>query len=379
MNGRSLLRIAFLCVGLAACASAPVVEIDSRADLNSLNESQSRLWYAADNLDQSIDKRHLVYDDAELTVYVQSILDQLYPELVGTLHVELFNSPHLNAICLPNGHIYINIGLLARLDNEAQLATILSHEAVHFIRQHSAQQRNSADSVLLAGTSVEILTGIPFSGTLLAGSVMSSYSQAHENEADTDGFARLVEAGYDPREAPKTFQKLLQEVEVLDIDQPFMFASHPKLEHRIASFDSLVAGVSNPGGRVNADGFLQRTKDLREVTLVRYLDMNNHKVLLLILENPVLRQRYSAHPDFYLGEAYRLRNGEGDDTLATRAFEQSINTDPSYAPAYRALGLLMMKRGHKQEAIENLSTYLSLSPDASDREYVETYLRQLES
>jgi predicted Zn-dependent protease len=356
-----------------------VVEIDSPNDINALNERQSRLWYAADNLGQSIDKRNLVYEDAELTAYVQSVLDRLYPEFVGTLHVELFNSPHLNAICLPNGHIYINIGLLARLDNEAQLATILAHEAAHFIRQHSAEQRNSADGTVLVGTGVEILTGIPFSGSLLAASVMSSYSQAHENEADNDGFARLVEAGYDPREASKTFHKLLEEVEVLDIDQPFMFASHPKLEHRIASFDSLMVGIENPAGRVNADDFLQRTEGLREVTLVRYMDMNNHKVLLLILENPALRQRYAAHPDFFLGEAYRLRNDEGDETLATQALRQSINTDPLYAPAYRALGLLMMKQGRKQEAIENLSTYLSLSPDASDREYIETYLQQLKS
>ena len=370
--------IAVLCLGLAACAGAPVVEIDSRTDVNALNERQSRLWYAADNLDQEIKKRHLVYDDVELTAYVQQVLDQLYPELAGTLQVELFNSPHLNAICLPNGHIYINIGLLARLDNEAQLATILAHEATHFIRQHSAQQRNSTDGAILVGTGVEILTGIPFSGTLLAGSVMSSYSQAHESEADTDGFARLVEAGYDPREAPKTFQKLLQEVEVLDIDQPFMFASHPKLEHRIASFNRLVAGVDDPAGVLNADDFLQRTEDLREATLVRYLDMNNHKVLLLILEDPVLRRRYTEHPDFYLGEAYRLRNSEGDDVLAVQAFTQSIEADPSYAQAYRALGLLMMKQGQKKAAIRNLSVYLSLSPDARDREYVETYLRQLE-
>ena len=379
MNGRSPVTIAILYLGLVACAGAPVVEIDSPNDVNALNERQSRLWYAADNLGQSIDKRNLVYEDEELTAYVQSVLDRLYPELVGTLHVELFDSPHLNAICLPNGHIYINIGLLARLDNEAQLATILAHEAAHFIRQHSAQQRNSADGAVLVGTGVEILTGIPFSGSLLAASVMSSYSQAHENEADNDGFARLVEAGYDPSEAPKAFHKLLQEVEVLDIDQPFMFASHPKLEHRIASFNSLMAGVKNPGGRVNADEFLQRTEGLREATLVRYMDMNNHKVLLLILENPVLRQRYAEHPNFFLGEAYRLRNEEGDDALAMQALKRTISADPLYAPAYRALGLLMMKQGRNKEAIENLSTYLGLSPEASDREYIETYLQQLES
>ena len=219
MNRRSPVNIAILCLSLAGCGGEPVVKIQNRADITALNERQSRVWYAAEKLDQSIDKRNLVYEDAELRAYVQSILDQLYPELVGTLHVELLDSPHLNAFCLPNGHIYINIGLLARLDNEAQLATVLAHEAAHFVHQHSAQQRNSADSAILVGTGVEILTGIPFSGSLLATSVMSSYSQAHENEADTDGFARLLKAGYDPREAPKAFQKLLEEVDVIDIDQ----------------------------------------------------------------------------------------------------------------------------------------------------------------
>jgi hypothetical protein len=51
-----------------------VVEINSRTDVNALNESQSRLWYTADNLEQSIEKRHLVYDDPELTAYLQKIL-----------------------------------------------------------------------------------------------------------------------------------------------------------------------------------------------------------------------------------------------------------------------------------------------------------------
>ena len=384
MSSRSILPVVHLVpvlLGLAltigACSNTAVKDLQSSSDVTSLNEDQRRIWHAADRLETSIRKRDLVYRDAELTHYVQAVLDSLYPEFAGTLQVRLFDSPHLNAFCLPNGHIYFNTGLLARLDNEAQLATVLAHEAAHFIHQHSLQQRSSADGVVIFGTGLEILSGIPMSGTLLAATVLSNYSQSHENEADREGFARLVQTGYDPRQAPQAFQKLLDEVDALDIDEPSLFSSHPRLEDRIASLTALVDSIDNPGGLVHREQFLRHTDALREQTIVRYLDMNNHKVLLLILQNDALRARYTQHPDYYFGEAYLLRSDEGDVHRAVDAFTRSIEKHPDYAPAYRALGIQLMKQGERQRAIERLSGYLALDPDAADREYVDSYLRQL--
>jgi predicted Zn-dependent protease len=365
--------------GLGACSTAPLEDLRSNADVARLTEGQSRMWYAAEQLDDSIRRRGLVFDDAELAGYLQSVLERLYPEFTGTLSVKPFDSPHLNAFCLPNGHIYVNTGLLARLDNEAQLATILAHEAVHFTAQHSLQQRSSVDQVAVIGASVEILTGIPLSGSLLTLGILSGYSQTHEREADAEGFKRLLASGYDLREAPRAFEKLLEEVEALDIDQPFMFSSHPRLEDRIDSFNVLVAEHPQAQGIVGTETYLDATRGLREFTLQRYLDMNNHKVLLLILNNEGLRDRYTVYPDYYLGEAYRLRGDQGDDDLAIAAFERSADVAPAFAPAHRSLGVLLMKRGRSAEARRHLTTYLSLSPEAPDREYVEAYLDQLEN
>ena len=61
----------------------------------------------------------------------------IYPDI----RVRIVDSPSLNAFALPNGSIYINTGMLTRLDNEAQLATVLAHEGVHFTHKHSWQQR----------------------------------------------------------------------------------------------------------------------------------------------------------------------------------------------------------------------------------------------
>ena len=43
------------------------------------------------------------------------------------------NDKSINALALPGGHIYITKGLLAKLENESQLAGILAHETVHVV------------------------------------------------------------------------------------------------------------------------------------------------------------------------------------------------------------------------------------------------------
>lgn len=257
------------------------------------------MWFAAERLNEAIRKKRITYASTEIKQYVQNVLDRIYPEFDGLLKIDLLDSPHLNAFALPNGSIYINIGLLGRLENEAQLATILAHEGSHFIHQHSLKQRASADSAVWAGVGLEALTGIPFSGTLLTQSILSSYSQSHEGEADKEGFKRLANAGYDVREAPATFHILQEEVKALEIDEPYMFSSHPKLAHRIESFERLIKEQEGKTGNVkNQQKFLAITKPLREVILERYLSMYNYKVLLLILNNDKLRKRYPQHAGY---------------------------------------------------------------------------------
>ena len=49
-------------------------------------------------------------------------------------------TPTVNAFALPGGYIYVTRGLLAHLDNEAQLAVVLGHEIGHVLGQHSSEQ-----------------------------------------------------------------------------------------------------------------------------------------------------------------------------------------------------------------------------------------------
>jgi predicted Zn-dependent protease len=51
----------------------------------------------------------------------------------------VLKSDQINAFAVPGGYVYITRGLLAKMQNEAQLAGVLGHEAAHIAKRHSAK------------------------------------------------------------------------------------------------------------------------------------------------------------------------------------------------------------------------------------------------
>ena len=234
------LLLVFVVLWLAGCQSAPVKPMNGIDDTRQLDAEEGRLWHSADELDQQLERADYLHENEELRVYIMSVMQKLYPEYGDAIRVQVVSSPSLNAFALPNGSIYTNTGMLVRLDNEAQLATVLAHEGVHFTHKHSWQQRRNVKNSTAFSTSFGMLTGIPALGDLMALSSMLGFSRDMEREADAEGFQRLAAAGYDVTQAPVTFEHLLAEVEALDIDEPYFFSTHPALEDRIESFNELV-------------------------------------------------------------------------------------------------------------------------------------------
>lgn len=363
---------------LTACNPGNVREFQNADATHHLTDAESRRWYAADQLDESMRNQGLVFRDDALQAYLQEVMDRLYPEFEGSLRVHAADSPLLNAFALPNGSIYLNIGLLARMRNEAQLAAVLGHEATHFVEQHSLKQRETLDSAAIAGVTVTLLTGIPFSGDLLAAGLLSGYSQDFEREADRQGFARMSTAGYDTTEAAEVFRIMLEEVEALDIDQPFLYSSHPRLQERIETLDSLAASdQGSTAGDKGSERFSQHIDKLREIVLQRYLSQQDYKRLILILEDEHRRSLYPAHARFYLGEAYRLRDQEEDRAKAVHAYLKTLHEAADFPATYRSLGLMYMKKGETQSAIGYFEQYLALDPDSDQAAYARSFLKRL--
>ena len=170
-----------LLVSLLAAGCATTGDVTAFKDANDtskLQESEGRLWHEARGYDATIERSGQIYEDRRASAYLQGVMDRLYPEFKGKIHVHLYDSTQLNAFALPNGSIYFNIGLLARIGSEAQLAAVLGHEAAHFIEKHSFRQRVSAKNA-----SAFAVSGIPFA-SLAAVSSISGYSRDLEREAD---------------------------------------------------------------------------------------------------------------------------------------------------------------------------------------------------
>ena len=339
---------------------------------------EQRVWSEAREVADAIAKSDQIHRDAELTAYVQGIVDRLFPEFKGRMVVALLKGPQFNAFVLPDGHLYVNVGLLARFEDEAQLATVLAHEGVHFTHRHGFRERQSIKSATAFGLVVDMV-GIPLVGSVIALSSIFGYSRELESEADNVGFQRLVAAGYDTRQAPRTFEHLLEQVKTEDVKEPFFFATHPKLQDRVDSMRRLSA--NNAGGTDGAarDPYAARVREARMRNIENALSMGRAKSVIAMLTDPAYFRELPPQSYYYLGEAYRLRGETGDPELAEQAYVSAISAAPEFAPSYRALGLSSMKAGRKPEARESLSRYLQLAPDAPDRKYVERYLNMLKN
>ena len=367
-----VLWLVLLSLVLGGCATTGgVTSFTSGGDTATLQEKERRLWHEARGFDTTIERSGQIYDDRRATAYLQGVMDRLYPEFKGKIPVHLYDSTQLNAFALPNGSVYFNIGLLARIENESQLAAVLAHEAAHFIEKHSFRQRVSAKNA-----SAFAVSGIPFS-SLAAVSSISGFSRDLEREADMKGYQRLVRAGYDPHEAHKVFQRLADEVKALGIEEPYFFSSHPQLVERIDTFKELAAKQKG-GGRIAADDYNRVIQPIRLDVLRKDVGQDRYKSVILVMEDANLRRYYPAAGYYYLGEAYLRRDEKNDGKKSLQAFEAAEKLSPNFAPTYKSLGMHYMKTGDKGRARQYFSKYLTLaSNDARDRAYVQQYMSSL--
>ena len=125
-------------VFLAGCAVNPVT---GKNELMLLDETQEITMGATqyEPSQQSQGGRYL--SDPDLTRYVSEIGQRLARVADRSLPYEfvIIDDSTPNAWALPGGKIAVNRGLLTKLNSEAELAAVLSHEIVHAAARHSAK------------------------------------------------------------------------------------------------------------------------------------------------------------------------------------------------------------------------------------------------
>jgi len=250
-------------LSLAVVASCTVNPVTGKSELSLLDEDQEVSLGEAQYQPSQQAQGGPYVSDPDLTRYVQSIGQQLARVADRRLPYEfvIIDDSRPNAWALPGGKIAINRGLLTRLNSEAELAAVLSHEIVHAAARHSAKsiERNLLLSsvINMAGSALadqnnRYATIFDSGAQLGAQFIVSSYGREAELESDAFGMLYMQRAGFDPMAAvtlQETFVALSKARSASWLDG--MLASHPPSEERVrrnqVTAEQLRAGRSQPG------------------------------------------------------------------------------------------------------------------------------------
>ena len=165
-------------------------------------------------------KQMTVIKDPVLTAYVNRVGQRLgssreAQESGFPFTFEVVADPSINAFALPGGPMFINTGLLRAVDNEAQLAGVMGHEMSHVILRHGTNQASKSQLIELPAILGAQMTGSSMVGKLAqlgiglgANSVLLRFSRTDERQADLMGSHLMAEAGYDPIQLARFFEKL---------------------------------------------------------------------------------------------------------------------------------------------------------------------------
>ena len=373
---KNIALIIAVCCLVAGCAMSRSIPVGQTL---TASEEEQMLWRRAQEEQEAIDGSGLLYQDTEIENYLYQIAKKLQTNSISadiSFQIKVIKDPKLNAFALPNGVIYIHTGILAHMENEAQLAALLAHEMTHCTHQHSLKtlrnikNRGQAKSATIR----ELAQLLGITGSIAS---INGYTRELETEADRVGLDLVVKANYDPNEVLKLFELLKQENEIEGVAEPYFFGTHPKVQQRIENVNRWLA-ENNRGkikGSKNTIKFQSRMSRLMLENA--RLDLRQGK---FFIAQSTVKKYLAVNPDdaqayFLLGEIFRQRGWKNDAAAALNNYEKSISLNPSFAESHKAMGLIHYKDGEKRRAKKYFESCLLLSPNTADKAYIQGYLK----
>jgi len=182
---------------------------------------------------------------------LQAILERVGQRLVSATdnaggydwEFVLFKGTSINAFSLPNGKVGVYEGVFLCVRNEAELATIVSHEIAHVVARHGGERYSEKVSVEL-GRAV-LSTALQYSNADNADAWLAAYtgltdigviypfSRLHENTADRIGLLAMAQAGYDPG-AALAFWERFASMQAPQKNVCPLMAAHPSDKQRMS-------------------------------------------------------------------------------------------------------------------------------------------------
>ncbi len=441
MHAQRMIRVlAALLLSASICHGQQASTVSSsfsftQVDLDLLKKS--------DQLDKQFQERGLVFDDGETTRYLTKVGQAVLPQgpVIQDIHWQFFilRDPTPNSFALPNGSIYVASGLLAVIENEAQLAGVLAHEETHVLNRHgyleNRNYRKKAETgmILVGATSMGgFAGGISGAASLLLvqlampsilAATINGYSRGLEEEADLRAVHALVESGYSAGEMKNLFDALQQDHDV-DLSKKCFYQDHPKLQDRSQYVSKLAASLQpqTASPEIERIRYLIETESaIRHDAELEILD-GRARTAVWEMEHIVKSDDKLAENFYVLGEAYRglgplapepspseltekrkvetrkmmatmtpkvyeralLKAPGGPQTLqlnqqmAEKNYRKALEISPNLAGPHEGLGFLYEKEQKPEQSAQEFRTYLDLAPSALDSPQIRRRLAAME-
>ncbi|MGB0979054.1 MAG: M48 family metallopeptidase [Croceimicrobium sp.] len=151
-----------------------------------------------------------------------------------------------NAWCMPGGKVAFYTGILPICQDEAGIAVVMGHEVAHAIANHGSERMSQGLIQQFGGTALQV--AIKEQPEKTQGLYMAAYgigsqygamlpfSRLHESEADEMGLVFMAMAGYDPREAPKFWERMAANSG--GSQPPEFMSTHPSNQTRIKDLNA---------------------------------------------------------------------------------------------------------------------------------------------
>ncbi len=356
-----------------------------------------------------------LYENPMLQDYLNQLGQSLVPRTAGQFYAfRIVYDPRPNAWALSTGSIYVTTGLIAMMDNEAQLAYVLGHEIGHvdhrhaFAKErgkvletlmeadkiHSAKRKAAIFGALAAGVGAAVgakmgggsgaLFGAALGGvgTYMVASLIqgmrqpkfTEWSDVQERDADEFAARATLEHNFDAREAPKIFVALETGLRNDDrIGLAFHYGRAPSLGDRRQFVQSLLTGAlkadldkrAQTGMQANSPNFNLMMAALKRDNGMLALDYDLFGMARSNLEEAVALRSSDPVAHYYLGRAYKLTAREsGDEQKAIDHFVQAIKLDSGrgafpYPHLDQALALLKRNdRNLMADAQKEIKSYI---------------------
>jgi len=306
-----------LALALSSCASSIKIKdikpLTTNAQMPSSEEEVS-LFKRSKRLHKTLLEKGMIVRNSEANQYLNSIAQQLTPKFSHekiALNFYILKDASTNAFALPNGNIYINVGLITKLSSDDQLAYVLSHEIVHVIQRHGLKSLVDRKNTVVTSHVADLFlfgTGVIYFGTVAE---LASFSRKSEQEADRLAVNYLIKTDYNLNEGAEALKRL-KEVKYQK-EGTSIWGSHPDIQSRIDSHNLRIQALAWDDSQLTVTNN-NNYQNFRQPFVKKVIDIRIRNKQFELAED-VIKQELIDLPNsallhFYLGEVQRLKGTE---------------------------------------------------------------------